>query len=95
MESVYLCLDVGGTEIKAAPVNEYGVLLASLRHFPARAKEPADCLMEHFAELSMRFAAASAHRPASVWHFPGRLITSRVSVCCRDWINMTPCTASA
>lgn len=71
MESVYLCLDVGGTEIKAAPVNEYGVLLASVRHFPARAKEAADCLMEHFCGI-INEIRGSVSAPAGVrLAFPG------------------------
>ncbi len=37
MQEVYLCLDVGGTEIKAAPLDKRGNFLAPVRHFPAMA----------------------------------------------------------
>ena len=39
MKDIYLCLDVGGTEIKAAPVDAGGALLQPLRHFPARSHQ--------------------------------------------------------
>lgn len=48
---IYLCLDVGGTEIKAAPVDRGGNILQPVRHFPARAKEAADVLLAHFAGI--------------------------------------------
>lgn len=51
MEGTYLCLDVGGTEIKAAPVDGAGDLLRPVRRFPARAKEPADVLLAHFTGI--------------------------------------------
>ena len=41
MKDIYLCLDVGGTEIKAAPVDAGGALLQPLRHFPARSHQSA------------------------------------------------------
>lgn len=50
-DGIYLCLDVGGTEIKAAPVDKNGNILRPVRHFPARAKETADVLLAHFAGI--------------------------------------------
>lgn len=50
-EEICLCLDVGGTEIKAAPVDGAGDLLQPVRRFPARAKEPADVLLAHFTGI--------------------------------------------
>lgn len=50
-EEIYLCLDVGGTEIKAAPADGAGNLLRPVRRFPARAKEPADVLLAHFTGI--------------------------------------------
>lgn len=47
----YICLDVGGTEIKTACVDEAGNLLQPVRHFPARAGENAENLLAHFAEI--------------------------------------------
>ncbi len=51
MERIYLCLDVGGTEIKAAPVGTDGCLLRPLRHFPAKAKEAKETLLENFSAI--------------------------------------------
>lgn len=51
MDGIYLCLDVGGTEIKAAPIEKGGKLLRPLCHFPARAKEGKSRLLWHFAEI--------------------------------------------
>ena len=46
-----LCLDVGGTEIKAAVVQENGTLLGEIRYFPANSRESAPVLLDHFAEI--------------------------------------------
>ena len=48
MDCVTLCLDVGGTEIKAAPVQN-GTLLTPIQYFPAHAHGT-------FAELSAHFS---------------------------------------
>ena len=64
MAAPLLCLDVGGTELKGAPV-ENGVLLAPLQHFPAQAKEPSGPLLDHFAQV-FRELDARAGVPASV-----------------------------
>ena len=53
-----LCLDVGGTELKGAPVDK-GVLLAPLQHFPAQAKEDAGPLLDHFARVFRELDARS------------------------------------
>lgn len=50
-DGIYLCLDVGGTEIKAAPVDRSGNIHQTIRHFPSRAKEPADVLLAHFSGI--------------------------------------------
>ncbi len=71
MESVYFCLDVGGTEIKAAPVSGRGSLLAPLRHFPARAKEPLDCLLAHFCEIFREIRIDPEDIPELRLAFPG------------------------
>ena len=46
-----LCLDVGGTEIKAAPVSETGELLCTVKKYPAKAALPKEALLTHFAEI--------------------------------------------
>lgn len=46
-----LCLDVGGTEIKAAVVQDNGTLLGEIRYFPANSRESAPVLLDHFAEI--------------------------------------------
>lgn len=50
MDCVTLCLDVGGTEIKAAPVQS-GVLLSPIQYFPAHAHGTLTELNAHFADI--------------------------------------------
>lgn len=71
MEPIYLCLDVGGTEIKAAPIDGAGNLLRPLRRFPARAEEEAEALLAHFAAV-IRELQPGPEAPAGVrLAFPG------------------------
>ena len=58
MAAPLLCLDVGGTELKGAPVGN-GVLLASLQHFPAQSKESCGPLLDHFARVFRELDARS------------------------------------
>lgn len=51
MNKHFLCIDVGGTELKAAPVDQNGVLLAQPRHFPADSQQEAEPLLDHFAQI--------------------------------------------
>ena len=53
MQEVYLCLDVGGTEIKAAPLDTQGNLLAEIRHFPAMAGGDKETLLESAARTKL------------------------------------------
>lgn len=47
----YVCLDVGGTEIKAACMDVFGGISSEIRHFPARADEDAGSILTHFADI--------------------------------------------
>ncbi len=58
MAAPLLCLDVGGTELKGAPVGN-GVLLAPLQHFPAQSKESCGPLLDHFARVFRELDARS------------------------------------
>ncbi len=60
MKDIYLCLDVGGTEIKAAPVDAGGALLQPLRHFPARSHQSAPTLLDHFASVLQEISPGQA-----------------------------------
>lgn len=71
MEEIYLCLDVGGTEIKAAPVDSHGTLLRPLRHFPAMAEEPADVLLENFANVIGEIDVGEEGSAGIHFAFPG------------------------
>lgn len=51
MREMYLCLDVGGTQIKAAAVDREGNLKGELHYFPAKAKESREALLNHFADI--------------------------------------------
>lgn len=54
MDGIYLCLDVGGTEIKAAPADGRGTILQPIRYFPSKAKTAADVLLPHFNHIANR-----------------------------------------
>ena len=62
MAAPLLCLDVGGTELKGAPVDG-GTLLAPLRHFPARSGEDRETLLDHFAAVFRELDAAAGTPP--------------------------------
>lgn len=47
----FVCLDVGGTEIKGAPVDLQGNLLGEIRHDPACADRDRETVLDHFADL--------------------------------------------
>lgn len=51
MHEVYLCLDVGGTEIKAAPLDANEKMLSKIQYFPAMACADKKTLLEHFAHI--------------------------------------------
>lgn len=51
MNKKFLCVDVGGTELKAAPVDQSGELLAPPQYFPADSRQEADPLLDHFAQV--------------------------------------------
>ena len=50
MNCVTLCLDIGGTEIKAAPVQN-GTLLSPIQYFPANAHGSFEELSAHFSHI--------------------------------------------
>lgn len=67
----YICLDVGGTEIKTARVDGEGNLQQAPRHFPAMAGESSENLLAHFAEI-IRETHPAPERCAGVrLAFPG------------------------
>lgn len=67
----YICLDVGGTEIKTACVDESGNLKGPLRHFPARAGEDAEHLLAHFTEIIRETNPAPKQSAGIRLAFPG------------------------
>lgn len=67
----YICLDVGGTEIKTACVDESGKLTQPLRHFPARAGENAVNLLAHFAGIIRETNPAPEKSAGIRLAFPG------------------------
>ena len=48
MEPKFVCLDVGGTQIKAAAIEKNGHLSAPIQYFPARSEENAETILDHF-----------------------------------------------
>ena len=51
MNKKFLCIDVGGTELKAAPMDQSGALLAQPRYFPADSRQEAGPLLDHFVRV--------------------------------------------
>lgn len=51
MKEIYLCLDVGGTQIKAGAVDREGNPAGELLYFPVRAKEEREELLHHFVSV--------------------------------------------
>ena len=69
MKKIFLCVDVGGTELKAAPVDQSGSLLAQPRYFPADSRQEAAPLLDHFAAI---IREACPNRPDGIrLAFPG------------------------
>lgn len=56
MQETFICLDVGGTEIKGAALQQNGTLLTALQHFPSRSNESAQALIAHFTALIVDLA---------------------------------------
>ena len=73
MDCVTLCLDVGGTEIKAAPVQN-GTLLTPLHYFPAHAHGTFAVLSAHFSnglQTLYQLAPAGSKIDGVHFAFPG------------------------
>lgn len=70
MANIFLCVDVGGTELKAAPVDRSGALLAPVRYFPADSRQEAGPLLDHFAQV-IRDACGQAAVDGIRLAFPG------------------------
>ena len=71
MEECYLCLDVGGTQIKAASVGRDGKLWGELKFFPARAEEEKEALLAHFAAVMEEIRIPEAEVTGIRLAFPG------------------------
>lgn len=70
MESSYVCLDVGGTQIKAASIDERGNLAAPIQYFPARSGESAERILDHFSQI-IRLVSCPTGTPQIRLAFPG------------------------
>ena len=66
----FVCLDVGGTEIKAALVGEDGALRSGILRFPSRAKEDRETILGHIASV-VRSAAGAESADGVRFAFPG------------------------
>ncbi len=60
MEKRFVCVDVGGTELKGAPMSESGTLLSPVRHFPANSRREKNFLLEHFARTLRELGCGEA-----------------------------------
>ena len=90
MEKITVSLDIGGTEIKAAAI-ENGRLLTPAEHFPSRSKEPAEIILENMTEIIRKIGGEfGISRIASP--FPGPSITKTGSVLSGALTNTKRCT---
>lgn len=87
MHEVYLCLDVGGTEIKAAPLDANGKMLSKIQYFPAMACADKKTLLEHFAHIFASICPATKYQLKLIWHFQDRLTMRTASACFKDLKN--------
>lgn len=73
MKDIFICLDVGGTEIKGAAVCEDGTLLSSIRHYHAYAGGSLERITSRFTKIILELAdVCSADKLAGVrLAFPG------------------------
>lgn len=71
MKDTFICLDVGGTEIKAASIDRQGRLQREIRHFPARAEEEAEAVLEHMAGIIRSCGFSDAGGGEIRMAFPG------------------------
>lgn len=71
MEECVLCLDVGGTEIKAAALAADGSLRQAISHFPAMADRPAPVILSHLATILRTVQPVDASVGGVRLAFPG------------------------
>ncbi|MGN1026150.1 MAG: ROK family protein [Faecousia sp.] len=70
MEQKFVCLDVGGTQIKAASIDKDGHLSEPIQYFPARSGENAETILDHFTRIIRQVSEPDAI-PALRLAFPG------------------------
>lgn len=71
MDRFYLCLDVGGTVIKAAPVSSDGVLLAPISRFPSGASGSREEILDHLAGICRQTLPENGSPAGIRFAFPG------------------------
>ena len=77
MKAGYVCLDVGGTEIKSAAVTPAGEVVEPVAYAPARASEAAQAVIAHLAGI-LQTAGKSLTR---AWLSPAPLIMQEEFAC--------------
>lgn len=63
--ATYVCIDVGGTELKAAALNGAGELITTLQYFISRAGEEKSAVIAHFAGVIETIFKASGQTQLS------------------------------
>lgn len=71
MKEYYLCLDVGGTQIKAAALDRDGNPAGEMRYFPAEAKGERQAVLEHFVSVMEEVRIPGAEVAGIHLAFPG------------------------
>ena len=79
--SIFIMLDVGGTEIKGGVFDVSGALLGGIRNFQAKAGENPDTIFENFCHIISDLGGASQKKnwKESAWLSLGLLIMNRAS----------------
>ena len=84
MHEVYLCLDVGGTEIKAAPLDANGKMLSKIQYFPAMACADRRLCLNTLHIFLHQSVLQTKYQLKLIWHFQDRLTMRTASACFKD-----------
>lgn len=71
MKKAILCLDVGGTEIKAAVAERNGDIVSPICHFPAEAEKTEEQILNHFVQIFEKMKLEEYELSEVHFAFPG------------------------
>lgn len=71
MKEYILCLDVGGTEIKAGVTKSDGTVISPIYHFPSKAETSAEQILAHFVQIFKKMSQPNLKLSEMHFAFPG------------------------